>query len=250
MRRTTHILRWKDPHAGEDWRWEEKGTAEDEMVGWYHWLDGHELSKFQETVKDREAWRAVVHGVAKSRTQLSDWTTSSTILSTSLSSVTPDPLSGSQCDWWLSPWSSWLAATVTTEQGPAGPPFRDGPSEFDRKWTEGSIKAWKTQPLCAWNTLIMTHFLPKIYWSKNQSKCFIKMLTVPWKSLNVLLSRMYNVLSTINQEATLLLSWKPSLEAFTLRGWDQGQRISPVRPPVLVSLMFFLPAWMILARSV
>ena len=33
-----------------------------------------------------------------------------------------------------------------------------------------------------------------------------------------LLSRMYNVLSTINQEATLLLSWKPSLEAFTLRG--------------------------------
>ena len=32
------------------------------------------LSKFQETVKDREAWRAAVQGVAKSRTQLSDWT--------------------------------------------------------------------------------------------------------------------------------------------------------------------------------
>ena len=33
------------------------------------------LSKFQETVKDMEAWRAAVHGVAKSQTQLSDWTT-------------------------------------------------------------------------------------------------------------------------------------------------------------------------------
>ena len=33
----------KDPDAGKDWRWEEKGTAEDEMVGWHHWLDGHEF---------------------------------------------------------------------------------------------------------------------------------------------------------------------------------------------------------------
>ena len=28
----------KDPDAGKDWRWEEKGATEDEMVGWYHWL--------------------------------------------------------------------------------------------------------------------------------------------------------------------------------------------------------------------
>ena len=33
----------KDPDAGKDWRWEEKGTTEDEMVGWHHWLDGHEF---------------------------------------------------------------------------------------------------------------------------------------------------------------------------------------------------------------
>ena len=33
----------KDPDAGKDWRWEEKGTSEDEMVGWHHWLDGHEF---------------------------------------------------------------------------------------------------------------------------------------------------------------------------------------------------------------
>ena len=33
----------KDAHAGKDWRWEEKGTTEGEMVGWRHWLDGHEF---------------------------------------------------------------------------------------------------------------------------------------------------------------------------------------------------------------
>ena len=36
-------LIWKDPDAGEDWRQEEKGTTEVEMVGWYHWLNGHEF---------------------------------------------------------------------------------------------------------------------------------------------------------------------------------------------------------------
>ena len=35
----------KDPDAGKDWRWEEKGTTEDEMVGWHHWLDGHEFEQ-------------------------------------------------------------------------------------------------------------------------------------------------------------------------------------------------------------
>ena len=35
-------LTGKDPDAGRDWRWEEKGTTEDEMVGWHHWLNGHE----------------------------------------------------------------------------------------------------------------------------------------------------------------------------------------------------------------
>ena len=34
---------WQDPDAGKDWRWEEKGMTEDEIVGWYHWLDGHEF---------------------------------------------------------------------------------------------------------------------------------------------------------------------------------------------------------------
>ena len=33
----------KDPDAGKDWRQEEKGTTEDEMVGWHHWLNEHEF---------------------------------------------------------------------------------------------------------------------------------------------------------------------------------------------------------------
>ena len=38
-------LIWKDPDAGKDWRREEKGTTEDELVGWYHWLYGHEFEQ-------------------------------------------------------------------------------------------------------------------------------------------------------------------------------------------------------------
>ena len=36
-------LIWKDPDAKKDWRQEEKGMTEDEMVGWHHWLNGHEF---------------------------------------------------------------------------------------------------------------------------------------------------------------------------------------------------------------
>ena len=57
----------------------EKRTTEARMVGWCHWLNGHEFEQAPESVTDREAWRAAVHGVAKSRTRLAaelNWTTS------------------------------------------------------------------------------------------------------------------------------------------------------------------------------
>ena len=63
----------KDPDAGREWGQEEKGTTEDEMAGWHHW-QWTSLSELRELVIDREAWHAAIHGVAKSRTQLSNWT--------------------------------------------------------------------------------------------------------------------------------------------------------------------------------
>ena len=69
------LIHWKRPWCRERLKSGEEGdTFLDEMLGWPHWPDGHEFSKFQELVMDREAWCAAVHGVAKSLTWLSNWT--------------------------------------------------------------------------------------------------------------------------------------------------------------------------------
>ena len=61
----------KDPDADKDWGQEEKGVTEDEIVGWHHWLNGHE---FEQTLGDTEGQGAWCDGVSKSWTWLSDWT--------------------------------------------------------------------------------------------------------------------------------------------------------------------------------
>ena len=64
------VVSWllgKDPDAGKVWGQEEKEAKEDEIVGWHHWLNGKKFQQIWEMVKDKEAWLAAVHGVAKSR---------------------------------------------------------------------------------------------------------------------------------------------------------------------------------------
>ena len=66
-------LTGKDLDAGKDCRWE-KGMTEDEVVGWHHQLDGHELEQALGVGDGWEAWHPAVHEVAKIRTPLSNWT--------------------------------------------------------------------------------------------------------------------------------------------------------------------------------
>ena len=58
----------KDPDAGKDWRQEEKGETEDEMLDNITDSMDTDLSKLQELVKDREDWRGAVPGVTESQT--------------------------------------------------------------------------------------------------------------------------------------------------------------------------------------
>ena len=48
----------KDPDVRKDWRQEEMGMTEDEIVVWHYWLNGHSLSRLREILKNRETWCA------------------------------------------------------------------------------------------------------------------------------------------------------------------------------------------------
>ena len=68
-------LIWKDPDAGKDWRWEEKGATEDEMVGWHNRLSGYEFEQASGVGDGQEALACCCPwGWTKSRTWLSNWT--------------------------------------------------------------------------------------------------------------------------------------------------------------------------------
>ena len=62
----------KDPDAEEDWRQEEKGMTEDERVGWHYRLHGHESEKAPGDGEEQGSLVCWSHGVAKSRTRLSN----------------------------------------------------------------------------------------------------------------------------------------------------------------------------------
>ena len=84
----------KSQLIGEDWCWERLRTGLegvmrmrwwDGITKWHQWHQWHQwmdisLSKLWETVKDREGWSATVHGIAKSHTSLSNWSTTAKAL--------------------------------------------------------------------------------------------------------------------------------------------------------------------------
>ena len=84
----------KDPDAGKDWRQEEKGTTEEEMVGWHHWLNGHE---FEQTLEDGGGQRSLVccsPWSCKQSDTIYDWTTTEQL---SPCTTTTEPV---WCNYW------------------------------------------------------------------------------------------------------------------------------------------------------
>ena len=76
-----HMKNWligKDSVAGKDWRQEKKGITEDDMVGWHHWLDGHEFEQAP-GVGDGQGSLACCSSWGCKETRLSDWTELSSI---------------------------------------------------------------------------------------------------------------------------------------------------------------------------
>ena len=84
--------------VGKVWGQEEKRETEDQTVGWHHWLNGQEFEPLWEIVKDTEAWCDVIHGVAKSRTWLNNWTITAATLIKNCRMSKHDKIKGVQND--------------------------------------------------------------------------------------------------------------------------------------------------------
>ena len=69
---------FKNPDAGKDWKQEEKGMTEDEIVGWHHWLDGYGFGWTLGVGDGQGGLVCCGSWVAKSQTRLSDWTDNKT----------------------------------------------------------------------------------------------------------------------------------------------------------------------------
>ena len=77
---TKNWLIWKDPPTGKDWRQEEKGTTEDEIAGWDHWLDGRE-PEWTPGVGDGQGGLACCSPWGRQESDTTEW------LSTALSNI-------------------------------------------------------------------------------------------------------------------------------------------------------------------
>ena len=94
----------KDPDAGKDWNQEEKGATGDEMVGWHHWLNGHE---FKQTVRDSEGQGSLeccsIWGCKESdMTKWLNWVNSSSVQFSSVAQSCPtEP-----------PWTVWKCKKI------------------------------------------------------------------------------------------------------------------------------------------
>ena len=87
----------KDPDAGKDWRREEKGTTEDEMVGWHHWLNGHK-SEQAPRVGDGPGRPGVLQSIGSQRLR-HDWGTELTEQTWISQKAIQDCTEGSEAAW-------------------------------------------------------------------------------------------------------------------------------------------------------
>ena len=124
----------KDPDAGKDWRWEEKGMTEDEMVGWHHWLDGHE---FEHSL--------VVSDGQGSLASHSSWGHKE-------SDMTVTELNWTELSWWLlGEWSGWFFLETSGKAVPGDELYLKGwivvhPGERNRR----GILSRGNSMCCSW----------------------------------------------------------------------------------------------------